>query len=130
MISIPRELYNDEIKSFIDEMITYENAQDFASIDDTYQDKFVSLCIRALGCDTEIVLSQKANGFLASYLLTDDRDDEIEFMKSFKESTREQFSVYFDQIIKDENQSRNRLSMYEKGKKTIVDNINGEKRWY
>jgi len=99
---IPPKLYNTEIESFIDEMVSYHDAKDFYSLDDNQQDRFVALCIRALGCDVDVVLGEDGNKFLINYLLSNDRDEEIEVMNSLKDSAREQFGHYFNEILNGE----------------------------
>jgi hypothetical protein len=129
MRNLPAQLNTKEIKSFIQEMISYQDAQNFNSLDETNQDKFVALCIRAFGCDVEIILGQDGNRALVNFLLSYDRDQEIEVMKSLRESAREQFSTYFDEMISQERNDCYVESMYEAGKRKFVDNVNGELIW-
>jgi len=88
------------------------------------------LCIKALGCDVDIVLSSDGNNALAKLLLTYDRDEEIEVMRELKQSARDQFSNYFDEMLNEEKEDRYADSMYEAGKRRHVDQVNGEVRWY
>lgn len=104
---IPSSLYNKEIISFIDDMISYQDAKNFDSLDEIYQDKFTALCIRALDCDTDIVLSNNANRLLVNYLLKHDRDNEIDLLDDIKKSTKDQFSSYFDELIANERGNKN-----------------------
>jgi len=129
MRTIPSHLRTKEISSFIDEMISYEDAKDFDSLDEIHQDKFVALCIRAFGCDVDIVLGSEGNSLLVKYLLSYDHDEEIEIMKALKESAREQFSWYFDEMLDEEKHDRYCDSMYEAGRRQIIDSTNGEARW-
>lgn len=130
MRTIPRDLYNKETRTFIDEMISFEDAKDFDSLDEIHQDEWTALCIKALGCDVDIVLGSDGNSALVKLLLTYDRDEEIEVVKSLKESAREQFSGYFDEMLNEEKSNRYADSMYDAGKSRHVDRVNGEVRWY
>lgn len=129
MLTIPRDLRTKEIKDFISDVITYSNAKDFYSLDELEQDKFSALCIRAFGCDVEIIIGSDANSHLAKYFLTYDRDEAIDLLDKVKESAREQFSGYFNFLLDEEKANIRHETLIEAGMRTYVDQTNGEVRY-
>lgn len=129
MIDIPSYLNIKPINDYIDQLISFDGATDFYSLDDLQQDQLISLGIKAAGGDNEIILSQEANCLLAKYLQTYDRDDEIEFMRAAKESAREHFAEWFNEMIDERVQERDIERKYEMGLRRHQDQINGEITW-
>lgn len=130
MNSIPRDLANDKaVLNYIDDLISFDGAKDFASLDDLQQDQLVALGIAALGADIEMILSTKANIQLAKYLTTYDRDEEIELTKAIRDSAREYFAQWFDEMIQERIHDRFVDFMHEIGKRAVQDPVNGETRW-
>lgn len=129
MLTVPRDLRTKEIKSFIDDVISESDPKDFYSLDEIDQDKFSALCIRAFGCDVEIILGSDANSHLAKYFLTYDQDEAIDLLAKVKESAREHFSSYFDLLLDEELADRRHESLIAAGKHRYVDQINGEVRY-
>lgn len=126
---LPKELYNKEVTSFINEMISFQDATTFSSLDELYQDQFSSLCIKAFGSDAvDIILSNEATQLLMRYLLSHDKDDSIEIMKELKKSAHENFSYYFDELISDERHLRRNELLEIAGKQKTIDK-HGETRW-
>lgn len=129
MIAIPPALNNKEISSFIEDMISSENAKDFYSLDEIHQDEFVSLGLKALNHDIDICLSHDGNISLAKYLLNYDKDEQIELKKFLIASAREKFSCYFDQLLEEKTEMKRSESMYNARKKPLTDQSNGETLW-
>lgn len=90
---------NKEISSFINEVAIDKKITDFYSLSEDYQDKFTALCIRAFGCDVDIVIGSDANNHLVKYLFTADKDEAFELLEKVKESARDHVSHYFDTLL-------------------------------
>lgn len=130
MVSIPRDLINNTpIKNYIDHLISIENIKDFSSLDDVYKERLVSLGLSALGNDVELILSFDANRSLANYLISYDRDHEIELTKAIQASAIEYFSEWFDEMIYQRLHEKCIESLYDNGLRPHQDAINGEIRW-
>ncbi len=114
MTNVPRSLYTKEITSFINDLVEYQDAKCFYSIDDIHQDKLVALGIKALDCDIDIVIGHDANKHLAEFLLSSDPDDRIELIHAMKDSAREKFSSYFDIMISDKRDEIRRDTLWQK----------------
>lgn len=100
-ICIPPSLYTQEILSFIDDMIDTYHPNGFESIYEIHQDKFVALCMKALGNDVDIVLNRDGNKALTKFLISYDKDEEVEVIESLKIAAREKFYSYFDHILEE-----------------------------
>lgn len=103
---IPSELYSKDIIFYIECLLDFEHAKDFDSLDSIHKDKLSSLAMKALGGDVEIIMSEQANRYLADYLTSYDRDDQIELMNEVKKSTYEHFADYFNEMIHEEIENR------------------------
>src|SRR5688500_15821944 len=95
---------NKELLSAIKDAVEFYNAKDFYSLDDAQQDKLLSILINDE--NIEIVLSAKANNLLSKYLLTSDRDDQIELMHEIRDCVKEQFSSELNDLIEEEISQR------------------------
>ena len=99
MTSVPPSLYTKEITSYIHYLVEDKNAKHFLFLDDVHQDKLTGLGIEALDGDIDILIGHDASKHLASYILSYDPDEKIEFFNAIKESARQHFSDYFDVMI-------------------------------
>ena len=99
MITIPRALYSKEITSCIRSLAG--ECENFDSLDEIDKDKLVALGIKACS-DFEVTLSEENNLRLAALLLSKDKDDQHEFMKSIKQNMYDHFSYYFNEMLQEE----------------------------
>ena len=126
MSMIPKDLYTKQITRCIRDLIRFEDAKDFYSLDEIHQDKLVNLGLSALGGDIEIIIGSDANRHLAKILNSYDRDEEIELIKSIKESAREKFAFYFTQMMEEVKDDIITEAVCEIRRRRRIDQINGE----
>lgn len=105
-MSIPQNLFTAEIKSYITNLIRFDDAKDFDSLDSFKKDHLVALGIKAFDGDIDIVLNSDSNKHLTSYLFSYDPCDRIELLNSIRESAREKFGIYFNEMIEDQTHDR------------------------
>jgi len=129
MSIVPIDLYTPEIKSFIKYLVEDQDAKYFDDLDTIHKDKLVALGIRALGCDIEIVIGSQANQHLCAYLLSYDRDDEIELKNAIQDAAYEKFSSYYDQMISDMKEERKQDDLRDAGFCSYQDSQTGETLW-
>lgn len=104
MLTIPSQLRTRKISSFIEQIVSTQYVDNFYSLDESDQDTFVALCISALDCDIDVVLNHKGNSLLAKYLMTYERDKAQDVLDALADSAKEQFSVYFNQLLSEVSQ--------------------------
>lgn len=129
MINVPRELYSKEIISFIKYLVIDENAKYFYDLDDIHKNKLISLGIKALDNDIDIIIGSNANKHLAARLLSYDRDDEIELFNAIQESAYEKFSSYYDIMIYEIKDDLHSENLWNAGFIPYQDSQTGETLW-
>ena len=105
-MSIPRDLCNKEIKSYINDLIRFDDAKNFDSLNDFQKDHLVALGIKAFDGDIDIVLNSDSNKHLTNYLFSYDPDHRIELLNSIRESMYDKLGIYFNQMIEDQHNAR------------------------
>lgn len=105
-MSIPQNLFTPEIKTYIKDLIRFDDAKDFNSLDEFKKDHLVALGMQAFDGDIDIVLNSDSNKNLTNYLFSYDPCDRIELLNSIRESAREKFGVFFNQMIEDQAHER------------------------
>lgn len=100
------ELQTKEIKNYIGSLISFSDASDFESLSDIHKDHLIGLGLKALDNDIDIVINADATKNLSRFLLSRDPDDQIELMRSLKQSAYESLGNYFDNMITTQKETR------------------------
>lgn len=130
MITIPQCLYTREIVSFIDDQITFNDTRSSSDLDEREIEHFTGMCIRAFGCDCEIVLTSEIKSRLATILISrPDTENEIDLVDLLRKSACELYTHYLDEMIAQERMGRDHDKHYANGKHVISDKITGESIW-
>lgn len=120
---------NKKLKEYIQDLVDFEAAKSFYSLDEIHQDQLVSLMIDSLDGDVDIVLSHAANRILANHLKDYDADTHHQLMDEVKKSVRDDYSSLFDQLIREEIDGRKKEKLYSEGFIPTNDPITGEIIW-
>ena len=98
MVKIPTEFYSKEITHYINQLAS-DDISTFDELCDSEQSHLISLGLKAFGNDIDLVLSRDATALLSKYLVTHDRDDQIEFIEAARACAIDEFYPHFDQLI-------------------------------
>lgn len=129
MTSISNHFYTKEITSYIKELISFDDAKDFDSLDDFHKDKLVALGIAACNGDVEIILNQKALSALLKHFKDYQGGYQHDIVTAVEESAHEYFADVFNDMIAEELAHRYSSSMHDAGLYSYQDRNTGETVW-
>lgn len=99
MIDIPKELYNKQIMSYITELVKFDNAQDFDSLDELSKDSLIQLASESLDYDFDTVMSKKTTSLIAKRIRDNTGDYDWQIISSVKNDLHEHFSPILNYFI-------------------------------
>lgn len=126
---IPFEFYCKDILSFIDYLITCEGAQDFQSLDEIHKDKLTALGIKTLKYDLDVIFNDASKVNVVNYLLSYDKDSEIELLKSIKDSAHTTLAYQLNELILERLSEKNADILITDGFSPHQDSTTGETLW-